>query len=59
MTFITIIQNIIYNLYNSLVYQIEINDVYKDFDSNKDMFDVSEYPDNPKLYDLASKKSNW
>ena len=59
MTFITIIQNIIWNLYNSLVSQIEINDVYKDFYRNKDMFDVSEYPDNPKFYDVASKKSNW
>ena len=39
----------------SLKYTIETNDVYEDFYMNNDMFDFSEYPDNP-IFDVMKNK---
>lgn len=38
---------------DSLLYEIEVSNVYEDFYGNKDMFD--EYPDNVKFYDATNK----
>ena len=41
---------------NSLTYEIEAEDVYKDFWNDKDMFDNSDYPENSPYYCNANKK---
>ena len=41
---------------DSLTYQIEAKDVYKDFWNDKDMFDNSDYPENSPYYCNANKK---
>ena len=41
---------------DSLAYEIETNDVYKDFYENKNLFDFSDYPESSKLFDPANKK---
>ena len=41
---------------NSLKYEIEAEDVYKDFWKDKDMFDNSDYPENSPYYCNANKK---
>ena len=41
---------------DSLVYEIETNDVYEDFFMNKDMFYFSEHPNNSIFYDIKNKK---
>ena len=38
---------------DSLLYEIEVSNVYEDFYGNKDMFDES--PDNVKFYDATNK----
>ena len=43
----------------SLKYTIETNDVYEDFYMNNDMFDFSEYPDNPIFDVMKNKKVKW
>ena len=40
----------------SLIYEIEAEDVYKDFWNDKDMFDNSDYPENSPYYCNADKK---
>ena len=40
----------------SLTYEIETEDVYKDFWNDKDMFDNSDYPENSPYYCNANKK---
>ena len=42
---------------DSLTYEIEIEDVYKDFWSDKDKFDNSEYPENSPYFDKLNKKA--
>ena len=42
---------------DSLTYEIEAEDVYKDFWNDKDMFDNSHYPENSPYYCNANKKS--
>ena len=44
---------------DSLTYEIEANDVYKDFWVDKDKFDNSDYPENSPYFDKTNKKSNW
>ena len=41
---------------DSLTYEIEAEDVYKDFWKDKDMFDNSDYPENSPYYCNANKK---
>ena len=41
---------------DSLTYEIETEDVYKDFWNDKDMFDNSDYPENSPYYCNANKK---
>ena len=41
---------------DSLTYEIEAEDVYKDFWNDKDMFDNSDYPENSLYYCNANKK---
>ena len=41
---------------DSLTYEIETEDVYKDFWNDKDMFDNSNYPENSPYYRNANKK---
>ena len=41
---------------DSLTYEIETEDVYKDFWNDKDMFDNCDYPENSPYYCNANKK---
>ena len=41
---------------DSLTYEIEAEDVYKDFWKNKKMFDNSDYPSNHQFFDATNKK---
>ena len=41
---------------DSLIYEIEAEDVYQDFWNDKDKFDNSEYPENSPYYDNTNKK---
>ena len=41
---------------DSLMYEIEMEDVYKDFWNDEDMFDNSDYPENSPYYCNANKK---
>ena len=41
---------------DSLTYEIETEDVYKDFWNDKDMFDNSDYPENSPYFCNANKK---
>ena len=41
---------------DNLTYEIEAEDVYKDFWNDKDMFDNSDYPENSPYYFNANKK---
>ena len=45
----------------SLVYEIETNDVYKDFYENKNLFDFSDYPEDSKFFEPVNKEwlVNW
>ena len=43
----------------SLTYEIETEDAYKDFWSDKDKFDYSEYPENSPSFDKSNTKSYW
>ena len=40
---------------DSLMYEIETEDVYEDFSSNKEMFDFRNYSTNSKYYDGSNK----
>ena len=48
--------NLLFTDTDSLVYEIETNDVYEDFYENKNWFDLSDYPQDSKFFDRASKK---
>ena len=41
---------------DSLTYEIEADDVYKDFFNDKDKFDNSDYPDGSSYFDKTNKK---
>ena len=40
---------------DSLAYEIETDDVYEDFYENKSLFDLSDYPEDLKFFDLVNK----
>ena len=44
---------------DSLVYEIETKDVYKDFYGIKNSFDFSDYSRDLKFFNPVNKKSNW
>ena len=44
---------------DSLTYEIEAEDVYKDFWNDKDMFDNSNYPESSPYYCNVNKKNHW
>ena len=41
---------------DSLVYEIKTEDVYEDFYKDKNLFDLSDYPQDSKFFDLVNKK---
>jgi hypothetical protein len=41
---------------DSLCYEIETDDIYKDMMTQKDMYDFSDYPQDHSLYDVKNKK---
>ena len=41
---------------DSLIFEIETNDVYEDFYKNKNLFDFSDYPKDSQFFDHANKK---
>jgi len=41
---------------DSLTYEIQTKDIYKEFWVDKNKFDDSEYPEDSKFYDKADKK---
>ena len=41
---------------DSLVYEIETNDVYEDFYENKNLLDFSDYPKDPNFLNLSIKE---
>ena len=51
--------NLLFTDTDSLVYEVETNDVYEGFYKNKNLFDFSDYLENSKLFDPIYKKSNW
>ena len=50
--------NLLFTDTDSLVYEVETNDVYEGFYKNKNLFDFSDYLENSKLFDPINKKSN-
>ena len=44
---------------DSLVYEIETVDIYKDFYKDKDLFDFSGYRQDSKVFDPVKKKRYW
>ena len=40
---------------DSLVYEIETNDVYEDFYRDRNLFDFSDYPQDSKFFDPVNK----
>ena len=44
---------------DSLVYEIETKDVYKDFYGIKNLFDFSDYSRDLKFFNPVNEKSNW
>ena len=48
--------NLLFTDTDSLVYDIETNDVYEDFYKDKDLFDFSDYPQDSRFFDPVNKK---
>ena len=48
--------NVLFTDTDSLVYEIETEDVYEDFYKDKNLFDCSDYPLYSKFFDPANKK---
>ena len=48
--------NLLFTDTDSLVNEIETNDVYEDFYKDKGLFDFSDYPKDSKFFDLFNKK---
>ena len=47
---------LLYTDTDSLLVKIETDDVYKDIEKNKDLYDTSDYPKEHKLYSNINKK---
>ena len=41
---------------DSLVYELETNDIYEDFTENKNLFDFCDYSQNSKFFGLSNEK---
>ena len=48
--------NLLFRDTGSLVYEIKTKDVHEDFYENRNLFDLSDYPQDSKLFDLVNKK---
>ena len=48
--------NLLFTDTDSLVYEIEAEDIYEDFYKDKNLFDFSDYPLHSKLFDPVNKK---
>ena len=48
--------NLLFTDTNSLVYEIETEDVFENFYKNKNLFDFIDYPQDSKYFDLSIKK---
>ena len=48
--------NLLFPDTDSLVYEIETDDVYEDFCENKNLFNFSDYPEDSKIFDPVNKK---
>ena len=44
---------------DSLFYQVKTDDVYEDSYEDKSLFDFSDYPKDPKIFDPVIKKLIW
>ena len=44
---------------DSLFYQVKTDDVYEDSYEDKSLFDFSDYPKEPKIFDPVIKKLIW
>ena len=47
--------NLLFTDIESMIYETETNDVYEDFYKDKNLSDFSDYPQDSKFFDLASK----
>ena len=47
---------VVYKDTDSLLYRIETDDLYSDMESFKHLLDLSDYPQNHKLFDSTNKK---
>lgn len=50
---------LLFSVTDSLTYEIQTKDCFKDFWKNKNKFDFSDYPENSQFYDKTNKKGNW
>ena len=41
---------------DSLIYEIETNDIYEDFTEDKNLIDFCDYPQNSKFFGLSNEK---
>ena len=48
--------NLLFTDTDTLVYEIEADDVYEDVYENKNLFDFSYYTEDSKFFDLVNKK---
>ena len=48
--------NLLFTDTNSLVYEVETDDVYEDFYEDKSLFDFSDFPKDSRFYDPFNKK---
>ena len=48
--------NLLFTDTDSLVYEIETDNVYEDFYGNKNLFDFSDHPEDSKVFDPVNKK---
>ena len=48
--------NLLFTDTDSLVYEIERDNVYEDFYVNNNLFDFSDYPEDSKFFDPVNKK---
>ena len=54
--------NLLFTDTDSLVYKIKTDDVYKDFNEDKNLFDLRDYPQDSKFFDPVKKlliKGKW
>lgn len=50
--------NLLFTYPDSLIYKIDTDDVYEDFQKDKGLFDFSDYPKDSRFFDPANKKND-